>query len=136
MAHYRGLSIAVLSGKDALPMYDDPEMDGDGDPNEVIRYIEATTGAKFELHVTLDSSFAWDQSNTVRITVVYDGARSAWCQSISRASPPTNGAGRYLVKFDTVPRWCQSSQKWKVGFLSFGALEASTLSRSLKRDYC
>lgn len=117
-------------------MYDDPEMDGDGDPNEVIRYIEATTGAKFELHVTLNSSFAWDQSNTVRITVVYDGARSAWCQSISRASPPTNGAGRYLVKFDTVPRWCQSSQQWKAGFLSFGALAASTLSRSLIRDYC
>lgn len=133
MAHYRGLSIAVRSGKDALPMYDDLEIGGDGDPNEATHYIEATTGAKFELHVTLDSSFVWAESNTVRISAVYDGARSGWCQNISRASSSTHGVGRHLIKFDTVPRWCQSSQQWKVGFLSFGALEASTLSRSLNK---
>ncbi len=131
MALYSGLSVAVISGNDALPMYDDPEMEGDGNPDEDLRYIEATTGAKFEVQVTLDDRFIWAESNTVRVVVVYDGDKPGWSKDFSRKSLPTVGTWRHSITFKSVSRWCQSSQQWKSGYLSFGALEASTVSQSM-----
>lgn len=132
---HRGLSIAVISGGDTLQMYDDPEMDGDGDPNECVRYIEATTGAKFEIQVTLDSSFVWAGSNTVRVVAVYDGDKRGWSMDFSRKLLPTAGTWRHSIDFKSVSKWCQSSQQWKSGYLSFGALEASTVYQSMNSNH-
>lgn len=134
MALYRGLSIAVISGNDALQMYDDPEIDGDGDPNECVCYIEATTGAKFKIKVTLDSSFVWAGSNTVRVVAEYDGDKPGWSMDFSKKSLPIAGTWRHSIDFKSVSRWCQSSQQWKSGYLSFGALDASMVYQSMNSN--
>ena len=106
-------------------MYDDPDIEGGDETNKQTCYIEAITGAKFEVKVTLDSSFVWDRCAAVRVSAVYDGAEPGWSHDIRRDSLPTSRTSRHQCKFATITRWCQSSQQWKSGFLSFGALETS-----------
>ena len=147
-----GLSIVVLSGDRSLQMYDDPDMEERGEVHDemlssnrslqmsddpdteerdevhsVTKYIEAITAAKFEIRVTLDSTFDWYGCTAVRVVAVYDGDEPGWCKDIREELDYSHT--RHRVRFATVPKWCESSQQWQSGSLSFGSLETSGVPR-------
>lgn len=125
MALPRGLNIAVFSNNQYLQMYNDPDAEENEEPDKRTRYIESTTGAKFELHVTLDSSFEWGPSDAVRVVVEYDGATPACSHDLRKTSLPENIHLPIRAKFTSVHRFCQMTKQWKLGLLSFGALQTS-----------
>ena len=122
-----GLSIAVLSRNRSLQMYDDPDTEERGEVHGETKYIEAITAAKFEVRATLDSTFDWCGCTAVRIIAVYDGAQPGWSQDILKGLDYTRT--QYLARFAMVPKWCESSQQWQSGYLSFGGLETSGVPR-------
>ena len=115
MALMPGLKVDILTNGSALPMYDDPDAldDSSGSPTQ---YIEAKTGAKFAVRVTVQDGFAWGGCDVVRITAFFDGDHG-WVNDIR--------AQDAVAKFSTVSRWCQVSSQWKSGTLCFGSLETS-----------
>ncbi|KAL8794893.1 MAG: hypothetical protein Q9195_002605 [Heterodermia aff. obscurata] len=113
MALMPGLKVEILTNGRALPMYDDPDV-LDHSPDSHTQYIEATTGAKFMVRVTVQDGFAWGDCHLVRITAFFDGD-SGWVRDIR--------AQKAVAKFSTVSRWCQASSQWKSGTLGFGSLE-------------
>ena len=115
MAFMPGLKVDVLSSGSALPMYGDPDALED-DPDSQTQYIEATTGAKFALRVTVQDGFAWAGCGLVRITAYFDGDHG-WVSDIL--------AHKAVAEFSRVSRWCQASSQWKSGTLCFGSLETS-----------
>ena len=115
MALMPGLKVDILTNRSALPMYDDPDALQDGSASQT-QYIEATTGAKFMVRVTVHDGFAWGDCDVVRITAYFDGDHG-WVNDIR--------AQKASAEFSSVTRWCQASSQWKSGTLCFGSLETS-----------
>ena len=122
-----GLSIEVLSNNRSLQMYDDPDMEERGEVHSETKYIEAITAAKSEVRVTLDGTFDWRGCTAVRVVAVYDGAQPGWAQDIRKELDYTRT--KHRAKFATISKWCEASQQWQSGYLSFGGLETSGVPR-------
>ena len=110
-----GLKVEILMNGSPLPMYDDPDASEDSSDSQT-QYIEATTGAKFKVRVTVQDGFAWGNCDLVRIVASFDGDHG-WVNDIR--------AQKAVAEYSTVSRWCQASSQWKSGTLCFGSLETS-----------
>lgn len=129
-----GLRLEVRSGGKVLEMYKDPDAQKhDEESDETIHYIEAITGAKFQVEVTLDRSFEWEnpaEAHAVRVKVHFDGSESGWGIDIPMLECPP-----CVLVFDKMCRRCQSTQQWQQGYTSFGSLELSMMPEARWQVY-
>ncbi|KAL8861387.1 MAG: hypothetical protein Q9178_002260 [Gyalolechia marmorata] len=80
MVHYQGATFEIIANNVPCPMYDEPDVDPPDEQNGIIsltpKYIEALTGAKFAIVVTLDPDFPFEDCDAVRVRVNYDDCRA------------------------------------------------------------
>lgn len=126
MALPKGLRVEVLVGEQALPMYDDPDAEDSGAPHMHTCYIEALTGVRFKVRVTMDSSFDWGgYTAAVRIDAEFDG--DCWSEDIVRDKESKYTWWQGQAEFTSTSVYCKSSGQWSTGSLAFGALETSKI---------
>ena len=130
MRPFRGLSFHVTTRTGPLKFHHDPDDDPSSEPRTRQRYIEAVTGATFKLRVNLHKDFelyTMGLDDAVRITIYYDDqkigkfielTRAAIVQEWSKGKSPE-------YTFSHVSNFCQETQQWKRGALSFGELHMS-----------
>lgn len=118
MAWDSGVTVEIISNNQSLPLYPDPDAADKEDTGASVRYLEAVTGAKFEIRVALERDFRWGPCDCVRVIVKYDGEKLGWSKSIYRKK-----GRRSSTTFANFHTWCPASHQWKNGDLSFGALE-------------
>ncbi|KAL8678194.1 MAG: hypothetical protein Q9186_005448 [Xanthomendoza sp. 1 TL-2023] len=73
MTHFKAAHFEVVTANKSSPMYDDPDASNDDDPFTQQKYIEAITGATFQIKVTLDRAFDFADCDAVRVMVHLDG---------------------------------------------------------------
>lgn len=134
MSPFTGLDIQIISSGRALTLYADPdeEQDHNSKPMTRQRYVQATTGAEFQVKVSLNKHFKWHtlkQEDAVRVIVKYDNQNQTWYHDFARYAFYSARHKYHPVQysFSTINRFDKASQQWIGGNLSFGALEASKL---------
>ncbi|KAL8699240.1 MAG: hypothetical protein Q9224_001501 [Gallowayella concinna] len=78
MTHFKAAQFEVVTANKSSPMYDDPDASNDDDPFTQQKYIEAITGATFQIKVTLDRAFDFADCDAVRVMVQLDGDSRGW----------------------------------------------------------
>lgn len=131
MGPYRGLDVQVISNNKPLELYDDPD-DVSNNPRIRQHYIEAVTGASFEVKITLDESFklySLEYDDAVRISVTYDNQKPNWYIDLTvRHLRSTWNSGKHAeYTFRHINKFNKASQQWKKGATTFGALKTSKL---------
>ena len=124
MAWDSGVKVEIISNNQSLPLYPDPDAGNAGDRGGTIQYVEAVTGATFEIHITLEKDFRWGPCDLVQVLAKYDGDQTGWNKDVRR----NDYSPRPRAVFNNLTTWCPASQQWKTGSLSFGALQTSTSS--------
>ena len=132
MAWNSGVKVEIISNTQSLPLYPDPDAGNTGAAGGTTRYVEAVTGATFEVRVTLEKEFRWGACDAVRVIAKYDGETSGWNKDIEYNDYPTKAHYRSCARFTNITFWCPASRQWKTGSLSFGALETSKSSSGLR----
>lgn len=117
MAWNSGVTVEIISNDRTLPFYPDPDAADNEDTGGSVQYVEAVTGAKFKIRVTLDKNFRWGNCDFVKVTVWYDGDTLGWSHEIH------NKGRTNFATFSSLTTWCPTLHQWKSGWLSFGALE-------------
>ncbi|KAL8641890.1 MAG: hypothetical protein Q9228_001364 [Teloschistes exilis] len=124
MAHFKEATFKIISGGVSLPVYDDPDETTEEDSWETQKYVEAVTGATFEIKVTLDRSFYWDKCDAVRMTIDFDGNASRY-RDIDRIAVLVTKAEGSSAHFTGMLRYHPESDQWTSGKYSFGALDVT-----------
>lgn len=131
MGPFVRLHVQVISDGKTLKLYNDPDDEPANDPQTRQRYIEAVTGATFEVKVRLDEDFRLSNLNgtdAVRATIHYDN--SPWYHDFvvkdiltawSKGKPAEH-------TFWSITRFDEGSQRWKRGATTFSALDISQSS--------
>ena len=122
MAWDSGVTVEIISDGQSLPLYPDPDAGDNQGTEGSVQYVEAVTGAKFEIRLTLEKNFWWGGCDFVEVIVKYDGDEIGWAYKIYNKGPKNSTSISQLVA------WCPASNQWKSGYLSFGALQTSTTS--------
>ncbi|KAL8771325.1 MAG: hypothetical protein Q9209_003230 [Squamulea sp. 1 TL-2023] len=82
MARCEGATFEIISAGKSCHMYDDPDADGHEDPFSASsppqKYIQAVTGAKFEVVVTLNQQFQFGNCDAVRVSIYPDNSRGQY----------------------------------------------------------
>ncbi|KAI4258817.1 MAG: hypothetical protein LQ352_001028 [Teloschistes flavicans] len=116
MTHFKEATFEVISGGKTLPMYDDPDGITEEDDWKTRRYVEAMTGATFEIKVTLDQSFHWASCAAVRVTIYFDGHAGLFVDIDRKAVPATQTLATML-------HYNPETRQWTHGRYMFGALD-------------
>lgn len=150
MDRFEGIEVDIVSEGRILPFYDDPDeheetggnVDSDtsddaesgaNDASESLTrkfYVEAITGAKFEIQVRLNRNFTLYNlrpDDAVRVRVSYDGHVQKWYADLSRRDIEWSWAYSRDPKviFKEVS-WYDSIRKhWSTGDTTFGSLTIS-----------
>ncbi len=128
MVHYQGATFEIVSNDVPCPMYDEPDADPPDEQNGVIsltpKYIEALTGAKFAVVVTLDPDFPFEYCDAVRVTVNYDDCH-AYYRDIKRKDALGGSRVQRSTCFSTISTYCPVTGQRQIGDLTFGELTIS-----------
>ncbi|KAL8791466.1 MAG: hypothetical protein Q9213_000083 [Squamulea squamosa] len=107
-------------------MYDNPDADGHEDPFSASsppqKYIEAVTGAKFEVVVTLDPQFEFGNCDAVRVTIYPDNMNGLYAD-IKRKDEVERSLNCHSERFGSLRRYCADTHQWQRGDLTFGDLK-------------
>ena len=116
-----------LSSDRVLQLYTDPEAGESKDASEWTRYVEAITGVKFKIQITLQKSFQWGNADAVRVILYIDGQRGL-VKDLARHNPIlfSNPLGPH-VEWATNSRQDPTSKRWYTGELIFGSLTTSNI---------
>ena len=121
MEYHHGVKVEIICEGSILPCYQDPDS-GSSDADLTSRhYIEARTGARFEVRVSLANNYDLQLCDYVRVKVTYDGGVSN-VQELS-----AYGTSR-TATFTGLRRFCPSTQTWRTSDLSFGDVKMSMIS--------
>lgn len=131
MATFKGATFEIISEGRSCPMYDDPDENDGQVPSAQAKYIEAVTGAAFEIKVTLEPDFDFAGANAVRVTATFDGAQNSWYIDIDQTAKLLR---RYAV-MDNPPTYCSETRRWVEGCFGFGKLDISKLDTLLTVCY-
>ena len=130
MDPFEGVHVEVISGGNALDLYNDPDEEPDHDPRVRRRYVEAVTGATFQVKISITRSFlllSLGPNDAVRATITYDGQVPGWYSDVPMtnllAARATGGSVAYT--FSRIETWCNNTQQWKQGETTFGTLVMS-----------
>lgn len=121
MTTFKGATFEIISGNGTCPVYDDPEAHENEDPWTQQRYIEAITGAKFKIKVTLKDSFAFNSSDAVRVRFTLDSANHSYSQDIKRQDFKSNQIRS--ARLDRMRTYCPQTNRWLQGCLVLGGLK-------------
>ena len=120
MDYHHGVKVEIISDGVTLPCYEDP----DTEPNETERlsrhYIEARTGATFEVKVSLANKFDMRSCDMVEAVATFDGDNG-------RRKQISTSTKERVFLFAGLTRFCSSTRSWRRGDLSFGELKSSML---------
>ena len=123
------VKVEVISNERSLPRYDDPDAIEQDQPRTRQNYIEAVTGAKFIVRVTLDERFYMGHCDAARIVLSFDGAERGWYCDVNRGNDhrlKDRPLRDRQVKFSHAHQFCERTKQWKSGRLCFGNLVMST----------
>ncbi|KAL8924276.1 MAG: hypothetical protein Q9172_002749 [Xanthocarpia lactea] len=125
MIHYQGATFEIVSNNVPCPTYDEPDVDPPDEQNGIIsltpKYIEALTGAKFAVFVTLDPDFPFGDCDAVRVRVNYDDSR-AYYKDIKRKDALGGSRLQRSTGFTAISTYCPVTGQWQIGDLTFGEL--------------
>lgn len=129
MDPFKGVRVEVTCEESSLPLYDDPDLlDTDQTVGKHIRqsYVEAKTGAKFEIKITLDSQFplpGHHHDTEVKVIVLFDNLSSyAYHTPFKEIKDRIHQTGSFVWEISDVGKYCASSNQWYVGKAMFKAL--------------
>ncbi|KAI4200630.1 MAG: hypothetical protein LQ350_003770 [Teloschistes chrysophthalmus] len=125
MAHFKDATFEIISGGRSLPLYDDPDWTTEEDSGETQKYVEAVTGATFEVKVTLDQSFYWGDCDAVRVSVQFDDCKKELYVHIDRDAVLVTKTQFRSVALASMYRYHPESNQWTLGKFSFGALDVT-----------
>ena len=130
MDPFEGVHVEVISGGKALDLYNDPDEEPGHDPRVRQRYVEAVTGATFQVKVSINRNFllfSLGPNDAVRAIITYDGQAPSWYGDVPTttllAARATGGSVAHT--FSLIATWCNNTQQWKQGETTFGTLVMS-----------
>ena len=120
MDYFKGVQVEVICNGKSLKMYDDP--DGPDDPELYKRqkYVEAITGDKFTVKVTLGHDFQFGSAEAARINFRFDQISHGWYKDMLKSSWRSLRCESY--ELSSIASFCPVSATWKRKEFSFGGL--------------
>lgn len=118
-ATFQGIKVEVVSNDQTLRMYDDPDATVDDDSEKRQYYIEAVTGATFELRVSLTPEYEQAPCDAVRVYLNFDDDAIGWYRDIITFSR------KRTAIFNIISEFCHKTNQWTSGKLSFAKLDIS-----------
>ena len=120
---FHGVKVSVISADTKMPLYHDPDAVENEDPQTRQHYVEAVTGAKFAVKVSLTRRFEVGTAGAIRISLKPDNATSGWFTDVPEYNCRYGQKSGYT--FDHLTKFDRATSQWKKGELSFGNLETS-----------
>ena len=126
---FKDIKIEVISNNKSLPLYDPTDASEADDAYTRRKFVEAVTGAEFKVRVIVSKSIDLNSCMAVRIAYDYDGS-GFWGKNFNtRTLRETFIRGDDFVdECHSLTTFCEQSNQWKQGKLSFGALQTSKCS--------
>ena len=125
IAIYQGILVEVISPDNGptLPMFPDPDSETNKKPNTTSYYIEAKTGERFTVRVTITSEFQWYRCSVVKATVLMDGhyGMSAYLNQRDWLKEQKTTQ----CNFDSYRVYHPQSRVWREVLPTFGVLKLS-----------
>ena len=127
MDPFEGIHLEVISGGKVLDLYNDQDEEPGHDSRVRQRYVEAVTGATFQVRLKITDAFELSTlhaMDAIRVSILYDGQWRKWYNDMTiaeirsawfRKESPT-------ITFSRVARWCDDTRQWRSGETTFGAL--------------
>ncbi|MCJ1286542.1 hypothetical protein MMC26_005888 [Xylographa opegraphella] len=111
MVHRKGVRVEIISQGKCLPIYTDPAPDNSAIQCERHAYVEAVTGVRFSVKVTLTDRFLMCDGDGVEVHLAYDGGepRVVFCQQEYFFLCHRN----HSFDFGEYPQYDIQSQQWK-----------------------
>lgn len=119
---FQGLEVEIVSNGQSLPLYDDPDTTRTHEPRTRRRYIEAVTGAKFSIKVTIKPTFTVAWGNAARVSFGFDQSPQ-WCYDLNKTKWEKSQGVSW--KFTRVKVFCPISSTWVYKDFCFGDLHLS-----------
>ena len=73
MPYHSGVRVEIIAHEKCLPIHRDPEPDNPITPGKRHSYVEAVTGVRFSVKVTLTDRFLMCGGDGVEVHLAYDG---------------------------------------------------------------
>ena len=124
-AMYQGILVEVISPANGppLPMFPDPDSEANKEPDTMSYYIEAKTGERFTLKVTITPQFKTCAFDDIAIKLYIDGGKGMNVYlSKERWLEDQKNAGRH---FDSWKLYHSQSGTWREAHFTFGSLKLS-----------
>ena len=129
MDPFEGVHVDITSNGEILALYNDPDDEPSHDPRVRQRYIEAVTGATFEVKIGIDGHFdlfSLGRNDAVRASIHYDSTHRYGDYLLVDALLNRSRFGGYVSRtFTHIHDFCPKIGQWKVGATTFGALVTS-----------
>ena len=129
MDPFEGINVEMISNGEVLNFYNDPDDEPSHDPRVRQRYVEAVTGAVFEVKVRVDHRFklfSLGKNDSVHATIYYDSTHVYFVDLLidpllhnPRLERDVSGTFTHVYNF------CPETRQWKSGAPAFGALVTS-----------
>lgn len=123
---FKDIKVEVISNNKSLPLYNPTDASEADDAYAGRKFVEAVTGAEFKVRVIVSKSIDLDSCKAIRVSISYDGGvfesfivRTANLRKTFIRGYDFVGEHHSLITF------CEQSNQWKEGNLSFGALQTS-----------
>lgn len=128
MDPFEGIHVEVISNGEVLTLYNDPDDEPSHDPRVRQRYIEAVTGAMFEVRVRVDrrfNLFSLGRNDAVRVSIHYDSTHKYGKNLLIDPLLHNSRSGGLSHSFTHIYNFCSKTGQWKAGATTFGALVTS-----------
>lgn len=129
MDPFEGMHVEIISNGEVLTLYNDPDDEPSHDPRVRQRYIEAVTGAIFEIKIGVDGHlnlYSLGKNDAVRASIHYDSTHRYGDDLLVDALLNSSRFGGYVSRtFTHIHDFCPKIGQWKVGATTFGALVTS-----------
>lgn len=106
-------------------MYDDPDGNNSDESLGPLKYIEAVTGAPFEVRVTFGTRLGYHGSDTVRVYMRFDGCSTYHFLDMKRVDAMMVPNQRQIAQMGHTARYSADTRKWHRSLFTFGKLEIS-----------
>lgn len=121
----KGATFEIVSGGRLCPLYNDPDGNDSAEPLGAIKYIEAVTGAPFEVRVTFNARFNYHGSDAVRVYMRFDGCPTCHFLDVKRVDATMVPSRRQIAKMSHTTRYSADTRQWHRSMFIFGKLEIS-----------
>ena len=128
MDPFEGINVEITSNGEVLTLYNDPDDVPSHDSRVRQRYIEAVTGATFEVKVRVDhrfTLFSLGRNDAVRASIDYDRNYKYGKNLLIDPLLHNSRSGDVSCTFTRIYNFCPETRQWKSGATTFGALVTS-----------